>query len=116
MFHIIESSALTLYKQQSSKTLFLLPVGRNQIAIITDDLKLILYNIPGQKIIRNIILPGLPRKAVVIDSNRIALLVPEKQSIYEISFDKLKLESIEIIHTFQSTNHRLMPKNNIKEN
>ena len=44
------------------------------------------------------------------------VLIPVLQGIYEVVADGVKGEEVRLVHKFESTTHRLMPKNPLKEN
>jgi len=52
MFHLIETSAITLYKPQPSKATFMLPLDNNRIVLINDDRSLLVYNLATHKLVR----------------------------------------------------------------
>jgi len=60
-------------------------------------------------------LPGVVRKAITINEHSLAILVPLMQTIYEVIVDGSKGQEVKVIHKFESTTHRLMPKNPLKE-
>lgn len=115
MFHIIESYPLKLYKAQSSRILFLLPIGRTQVASITEDCILILYSLSTKTMLKQILLPDKPRKAITITESSIGILIPGKQAILEVHLNKGKIEEIQVIHKFQTITHQLLPRNPHKE-
>ena len=67
MFHLIETSALTLYKTQPAKATFLLPLGPNRLALISDDRSCQIYHLATHKLLREFMLPGVVRRAISLD-------------------------------------------------
>lgn len=88
MFHIIENIQVRLSKSQSSRVLFLLPIGRSQIVTITDDSLLTLHRLSDGGVLKQVILPHHPRKAIVITDTSVGLLIPDMQAIIEVRLDK----------------------------
>jgi hypothetical protein len=115
MFQIIESTACTLYRPETAKVSFALPLGHTQLCLITDNAYATLYNLATSKIERRTLLPSPARKAIVLSSYSLALLLPEQHAIFTLTYQQYKHEELAVMHKFEATQHHLMPKNLIKE-